>query len=288
MTDHETPEPRSEFVESTATRIVRRAAKYAEADYRIVHRRNGTPGEQALLDSLNVDVEAVLGRYDPPSTRRRGDSLVFTHLYAEAKDTVPPSPALDEDGHAVVNVIAALLAAEVESRGPLRLSRTQNTLLAQVYEQLGAQLRELGLPAHAVLAYRRAASLHRLNEDMDAVDRCGLWQARARCQATPPGWRRIGPQLSDLLCGYGYKPFRLLGWIAVQLALFSVALLLFEHGSVGDTLYMSMTSYLNPMGLGDTADLAEGGRALLATESWVGTVSLSVFFALLVRRWFRL
>ncbi|CAM4518564.1 hypothetical protein NONI108955_41050 [Nocardia ninae] len=273
-------EPRSEFVESTTTRILRRAAKYADETY-----RDSAPGEYALLDGLNADVEAVLGRYHPPSPWRRGDSLVFAHLYADVPDT---TASTDEDGRAVVDVIAALLAAEVEFRGPLRLSHTQNTLLAQVYERLGAQLRPLGLPAHAVQSFGRAATLHRLNEDMDAVDRCGLQQARARCQTKPRGLPRVGSLLSDLLCGYGYKPFRLLGWIAVQLAVFSVALDLLSQESLGDTLYLSMTSYLNPMGLGDTERLADGGQALLATESWVGTVSLSVFFALLVRRWFRL
>lgn len=276
MLDDESQETLSEFVDSTTTRILRRA-KYANETANETGR-----DEQTRLDALNTDVEAVLGKYDPPSAWRRGDSLVFAHLYADARQPQP-----DEDGRAPVELLAALLAAEVEFRGPLRLSRTQNTLLAGVYERLGAALRTLGLPAHAVLSFGRAATLHRLNEDVDAVDRCGLLQARARCR-TKPRWQRIGSQLSDLLCGYGYQPFRLLTWIGVQLILFSAAFLVLAHGPVSDTLYLSMTSYLNPMGLGDTGELGRFGRALLVVESWAGTVSLSVFFALLVRRWFRL
>ncbi|WP_405167690.1 hypothetical protein OG203_23155 [Nocardia sp. NBC_01499] len=285
MTEHEPREPRSDFVESTSIRIVRRAAKYAEDAYRPPGRRIGTPAEQVLLDSLNINVEAVLDTYDPPSAWRRGDSLVFAHLYADVDDAPLP---VDDEGRALVELAVALLAAEVEFRGPLRLSRTQNALLAQVYERLGPRLCSVGLPVHAMQSFGRAAYLHRLNEDVDAMDRCGLAQARARRQTKASGWRRIGPYFSDYSCGYGYLPFRLLGWIAVQLALFSIAFLLLADGPVSDTLYLSITNYLNPMGLSDTRDLRQGGQALLVIEAWTGTVSLSVFFALLVRRWFRL
>jgi hypothetical protein len=34
--------------------------------------------------------------------------------------------------------------------------------------------------------------------------------------------------------------------------------------------------------------LRAAARPLFAVESWAGTVSMSVFFALLVRKWFRL
>ncbi|MFI9505755.1 hypothetical protein [Nocardia sp. NPDC052566] len=283
MPEDEPRQPHSEFVASITIRILRHAARYADEAQPFLAHRAGPPTEQELLDSFNIHVESVLASFDPPGIRRRGDSLVFAHIYDDAKDV----PVRTEED-AAVEQLAALLAAEVEFRGPLRLSRTQATLLAEVYERLGDALTALGLHAHTVLSLRRAAFLHRQNEELDAADRCGLRLARARCLTRPRGWHRVGPRLSDLLCGYGYQPFRLLAWIAAQLILFAVVILLFADGPVGETLYLSITSYLNPTGLGDTASLGEGGRAMLAVESWAGTVSLSVFFALLVRRWFRL
>ncbi|MFI5779751.1 hypothetical protein [Nocardia sp. NPDC051570] len=267
------------FVASIATRIARRAAGYAAE----IDRHEGP--ERELLDRLNTHVEAVLAEYNPPGVRRAVEGLVFEHLYAAARD-----PARDEEGWRVPSaLLAALVAAEVEFRGPLRLSAIQTTVLAEVYERLGAQLSTLGLLAHAVLTFRRATALYRINEDVDAEDRCGLELARARTRATPQAWRRWAGRGSYVLCGYGYRPFWLLGWVAAQLVVFTVlGLLLAGNASVTETIYMCATSFLNPLGPGDTQNLHAAARPLYAIESWAGTVSMSVFFALLVRKWFRM
>jgi hypothetical protein len=167
----------SPFVASVSTRIIRRAGEYtAELD-------RGGRTEQAALEQFATHAEAILADYDPPSARRHSDSLVFRHLYAAARQ-----PGPDEAGWRVPSAIpAALLAAEIEFRGPLRLSSRQNTMLAEEYEQLGAQLSAARLPGHAALAYRRGAALYRMNEDDEAEDRCGLRLARARTLALPPG-----------------------------------------------------------------------------------------------------
>ncbi|WP_063049735.1 hypothetical protein [Nocardia arthritidis] len=269
----------SPFVASVSTRITRRADEYtAEID------RADRP-EQAELEQFTAHAEAILADYDPPSARRHSDSLVFRHLYAAARQ-----PAPDEADWRVPSAIpAALLAAEVEFRGPLRLSSRQNTMLAEEYERLGAQLSAAGLPAHAALAYRRGAALYRMNEDDEAQDRCGLRLARARTLALPPGPRRWPGQLSYVLCGYGYRPFWLLGWVAGQLVLFTVAaLLLSGNSSPAATIYTCVTGFINPLGPGDTENLRPAARPLFAVEAWAGTVSMSVFFALLVRKWFRM
>jgi hypothetical protein len=191
----------------------------------------------------------------------------------------------------------ALLAAEVELRGPLRLSRTQNIRLADTYEQLGHRLlsaelpgqkAKTFLPGHAAMALLRASGLHALNEDIDAQDRCGLALARARRTATYPAWRRSTGWASDLLCGYGYRPFQLLGWIAAQLLLFTVVLWLTTPIPITTSLHMCLINFLNPLGLGDLEEVGRAGRPLLIIEAYAGSVSTSVFFALLVRRWFRL
>ncbi|MFQ6327033.1 hypothetical protein ACLMAL_12960 [Nocardia sp. CWNU-33] len=286
MTDQ--PDLSSTFVVSMTTRIHRHAAVYAEEiiDHLAgLDGRHRQPREERLLDSFNTHVETVVARYEPPGIRRRGDSLVFADLYAATRE-----PHTDDDEHSTVPLefLAALLAAEVEFRGPLRLSGTQNTMLAEVYERLGDCLRSAGLPGHAALAFRRAGSLHRQNEDDDDADRCGLAQARARFEALPPSWRRTGGHISDLLCGYGYQPFRLLAWMALLLVGFTLMISFITGVEVPATFYLCLMNFLNPVGVGDTTDIGGVGQTLLVIEAYVGTVSTSVFFALLVRRWFRL
>lgn len=51
---------------------------------------------------------------------------------------------------------------------------------------------------------------------------------------------------------------------------------------------MGVTGFLNPPGPGDTQDLHGAVRVLFVIEAWTGAVSMSVFFALLVRKWFRM
>ncbi len=272
----------SPVVASISTGIARRAAGYAE------ELDGSGRTEQDLLTTLDDQVEAVLTQLEEavaqraPSRQRHG-GLTFRHLYAAARHPVP-----DEEGWRVPSALAAaLIAAEAEFRGPLRLSARRQTLLAEVYERLGGQLIDMELPAHAALSYRRAEALFRMNEDIQGEDRCGLKLARADTRALPPGLRRWAGQMSDVLCGHGYRPFRLLGWVAVQLVLFTALGLLIGGRSATETVYMCVTSFLNPLGPGDTDDLHAAARPMYAVESWAGTVSMSVFFALLVRKWFR-
>jgi hypothetical protein len=66
-----------------------------------------------------------------------------------------------------------------------------------------------------------------------------------------------------------------------------VALLLGGQ-EAGDTIYMGVTGFLNPPGPGDTRELPGAVRTLFVIEAWTGAVWMSVFFALLVRKWFRM
>ncbi|MBY8861829.1 hypothetical protein K7711_35505 [Nocardia sp. CA2R105] len=90
------------------------------------------------------------------------------------------------------------------------------------------------------------------------------------------------------MCGYGYRPFRLLGWVLVQLVVFTAIGIEVVGAPLGDTIYMCVTCYLYPIEPGGLASLNDAARPLFAVEPWVGTVSMSVFFALLVRKWFRM
>lgn len=271
------------FVKSASIRIRRHATDYTELLDRQRH-----PGRMPLGD-LGTRVEAVLDEYDPPTARRKhSGTLVFPHLYAAARH-----PAEDEEQWRVPSaVIAALIAAEVEFRGPLKLSSRQNTLLAEEYERIGAQLAQARLDTHAALAYRRAVALYRINEDNESEDRCGLLLARAETRSLPPGLRRWAGFGSDVLCGHGYRPSWLLGWVVAQITVFTgIALALpleNENHDEGDTIYLGVMSFLSPPGLDDTDELLPAGQTLFVIEGWAGVVSMSVFFALLVRKWFRM
>ncbi|MFD4433155.1 hypothetical protein, partial [Nocardia sp. NPDC058497] len=58
--------------------------------------------------------------------------------------------------------------------------------------------------------------------------------------------------------------------------------------SWSEVVYLSTLTFLNPLDPGNITGMASQARVLFAVEAWLGAVSMSVFFALLVRRWFRL
>ncbi|MGH3779980.1 MAG: hypothetical protein ACRDRO_04930 [Pseudonocardiaceae bacterium] len=235
--------------------------------------------ESRLLDVFEKYIVDVLDRYVPSGPRRR-DSFVFGDLYSAVADSPP------EDRRR--SLITALLAAETEARGPLRLTQAQNVRLAQIFECLGEGFTVDGLPLHAVLAFDQAAGIYLQVQHNSARDRCLLAQARARHRARRWGWIKVLETISAMLCGYGYQPHRLLGWIALQLVGFSLVLsLITTGGSVVDNFYACLINYLNPLGVGDTKGMPRSAWVLFVVEAYVGAASLSVFFALLVRRWFR-
>ncbi|MET8649548.1 hypothetical protein [Nocardia aurea] len=251
------------------------------------------PTERQLLAEFHHRVEKLVIDYEQSEVPPRGDELIFRDIYEEAgrhhegpepPGTDQPTPHGSTDRYAAVT---KLLALETEFRGPRRLSGTQHTYLAEWYEKLGPALRAVDLHAHSALAYKRATWLHGVAEDFTAQDRCRLARARAKRRATRPAWRRIPGWISDVLCGYGFRPFLLLAWIAAQLVLFTGLLLAVESLTLGDSIQICLTNYLNPVGIGDLGSIGVGGRVLLLVEAWTGIVFTSVFFALLVRRWFR-
>ncbi|MGW4366200.1 hypothetical protein ACWEKT_11185 [Nocardia takedensis] len=272
-------------VVSLTTLIERHADEYTDriTVFQRTPRSDPTrPTERRLLAEFHRSVEHLVIEYARAQVPPRGDELVFAHLY----DTVDsPHPGIDEP----LRELTALLAVETEFRGPRRLSGTQSMRLAELYEGRGEALIEVGLPAHAALAFKRATWLFGQDEDFDAQDRCRLARARAKRRATYPVWRRTPGYISDLTCGYGFRPFLLLIWIAAQITLFAAVLLLIDHQPLGTALHLCLTNYLNPLGISDLQDLGVGpaGRAVLVVEAWTGIVFTSVFFALLVRRWFR-
>jgi hypothetical protein len=269
----------SDFVRSITVAIMRRADTYVEMLHESSLEGKLRLEESRMFDQFEKYAADVLDRYVPKGPRRR-DGLVFGDLYsAEAK--APP-----EDNRR--SLISALLAAETEFSGPLRLTQAQNVRLARIFEHLGAGLIVDGLPLHAAFAFDRAADLYLQLKDGRSRDRCLLAHARARNLTRRCGPLKAWEKISSVLCGYGYQPYRLLGWIFLELVVFSVALALISSGdSFVNSTYASLINYVNPLGLADTKGRSQGALVLLALQGYIGDASLTIFFALLVRRWFR-
>ena len=188
------PEELSDFVQGLTTAITRRADTYAETLDRSDSGNTLSTDEEELLKKFEQHAAAVLDRYVPPGHRRR-DSLVFAHLYYTTTDLTPEDStlagSLPDDDDRRRGLLTALLAAEVEARGPLRLTRAQSVRLAETYQCLGSKLLSHKLPLHAALAFERAAGLYLQVENHFARDQCLLAQARARHRSLRPcGSRR--------------------------------------------------------------------------------------------------
>jgi hypothetical protein len=263
--------------ESIATAITRRVDSYIEMVDRARTEKSLRTEEERLLDHFERYTADILDRYSPPGRRHR-ESLVFAKLYAAWDARLPD----DERRRAL---ITALMAAEVESRGPLRLTRAQNGRLAGIFERIGMECRKEQLLRHAELAFDRAAGTYLMLGDNSARDRCLFARSRSKQTALGPGLAKAQLALSWILCGYGYKPWRLLLWVLVELVVFTAGIAVTSPGSVGQSIHTSLTNYLDP---GDADGLPGTAQLLLVLESYIGLVSLSVFFALLVHRWFRI
>ncbi len=183
--------------------------------------------------------------------------------------------------------VALLIAAELDFCSPLHAR--QNLALAEIFEALGDALSTHGLTDLSVLAFRRATRLYALSEDRRGEERCGIRFARANTAATKSRVRRWAGHAAFLLCGYGYRPSYLLGWVVGQVLVFTaVGLLLAGDIAWTTTVYLTVTAFLDPIGPDDARAVGSSAHPLFALESWMGAVSMSVFFALLVRKWFRL
>ena len=218
---------------------------------------------------------------------RRRDSLVLAGIYFELVSVDRET----KDGDTEVSAsdlltihFEALIAAEVEFHGPLRLSYTQNAQLAEVYERVGMWFQmQYKLHEHAALAFRRAATLHYQNEDSADQERCELNLARAKC-GTVPLMARVGMYTVDLLCGYGYRPFRMIPWMLILVGTFGTYLFVLDPTLDVLTAYsMSAMNFFNPLGPGDTAELNSAARTMMGIESLVGTLFV-FFFAILSSR----
>ncbi len=269
--------PDSSRAKRLCTIVEQRAGRYADEVEKALNDNGLRERERELLDAFEQHTTSILER---SATNRwpKSHELVFQELYDRKHD----DPVASERRRVL---LVALMAAEVEFHGPLKLTQAQNKDLADVLEELGEACLAEKLYLHAAEAFDRAAELHLMTSENLARDQ-SLYRRNAALQKIQrAGFRKALLWVSWVTCGYGYKPYRLLVWVAVQLVVFGAGVIIATGGHAPlASLHTVLTNFLNPAG--DTA-IPGAAKALLLAESYLGALSLNIFFALLVRRWFR-
>ncbi|MBS2531794.1 hypothetical protein KGQ20_03310 [Catenulispora sp. NF23] len=246
--------------------------------------RDGTEkklGEEELLELLDSYLPPLVYAFDSrvPSPRERGGDLALEKEFYEWRKTTSGDP----DARRAA-VIRSFLATETERRGQFRLSRTQTGRIAAHYDAIGKEFVALGMPGHAMSAFQSAADLFLQLQQKPKRELSLLNLRRAQQQARPRGPARFFEAMYDAICGYGYRPFRMLGWMALTLLVFSVAVWLCGPAGYVRSLHGCLINFLNPLSFGDLDGAFSGaGQVLLVIESYFGSISMAIFFAFLVR-----
>ncbi|WP_194915449.1 hypothetical protein [Catenulispora rubra] len=243
--------------------------------------RGSSREQEALADFDRIEVGAQQSFARAASSTGSGP-LVLEEFYDGTARLSQP----------YADLIATMLAARSEANGRLLLAYAQGRVIAESLERTGKSLLSTGLPRLAERAFREAAIIHARFQDPRAEDRCQYLKLNAH-RRTYPWWHpmRCVSELSRWLVGYGYKPMRLLVWIAIVIAGFAVYLLHLPRNpgvTRGDALFMALQNFVNPMGLTDTKGISPTWETPLELETYTGDILRNVFFVLLIRKWFRL
>ena len=324
MTDARKAPP--EFARRLAENITRWAADYANEITAALRVDPGDPAadggigrppktpwagadEASFLERFEISLDRALDRYHPHLDFLREMRLAFQAIYddaaapaedADADEAVggnedaggagqnAADPGAAEDRRAAL--LAATLAGLVEATSPLRLPRKSKERLAGVLQAAGGSLRRDGLPLHAAKALDQAATLFGELAKHKDEDDCRYEAADARRVAMPRGWPRRFQGLSRAFVGYSHRPFRLLRLIGAEVLVSCLTLeaLPADHAeSRYQTLFVGLQNLINPMGVGDSANIQHSAWILLTAESYLGAISTDVFFALLISKWWR-
>ena len=274
------PTASSPGVESVITDIAKCEEDYRDGIENALRQSELAEREEELLARLDGYLPGLVYAFDSevPPPRERGGDLALEKEYYEWRRT-----SGDPDARRRA-LIRSFLATETERRGQFRLSRTQNGRLADHYNAVGEEFLDLGMPGHAAMAFQSAADLYLPLQQKSKRERSLLNWRRAQHQARPKNLLRLGEAVYDAVCGYGYRPFRMLGWMAVTLAVFSVAVWLCGSAGYARSLHGCLINFLNPLSFGDLDGAFSGtSQVLLIVESYFGSISMAIFFAFLVR-----
>lgn len=246
--------------------------------------RHSSGEREVLADYNRVQVGAQRSFVKAAASARPG-TLVLEEFYEAPKPDRP-------NAELIADLIATMLAAQAEANGRVYLNSVEGEVIAGALERTGKALLALRLPHFAEEAFDQAANIHAKFKDARAEDQCEFLKSRAHGR-THPWWNpmRLIWIMSGALFGYGYKPLRLLIWIAFIIAGFAAYMLHLPRESTatrGDAFFMAIQNFINPMGLGDAKLISPGWEHALEIETYIGDILRNIFFVLLIRRWFRL
>ena len=243
--------------------------------------RDSSREQEALADFDKNEISAQRSFVRAASFTRPGQ-LVLEEFYER-------TPRLSQP---YADLIATMLAARSEANGRVLLSRAEGRVIAGSLEWTGKSLLSTGFSRFAERAFDEAAAIHARFRDTRAEDRCQYFKRDAH-RRTYPCWHpmRFAWGLSWWLFGYGYKPMRLLVWIAVAIVGFTLYLLQLPRNpgaTRSDALFMSLQNFVSPLGLGDVKSISPIWETPLEVETYTGDILRNMFFIMLIRKWFRL
>jgi len=187
-------------------------------------------------------------------------------------------PDLESFSRAFVGILV-----ELTLRPPA--SVTQQESLALALARLWEVASLNSLHHHAELLARQGAAIRLQNSDVKGADHF-YFRAEISCDRRRVNGLRLDRQLTRWLAGYGFRPYRVLVWWAVSIAIFTVAYLLALE-DLGDALTFSLASQLGSVGFSDIEAVPDYVRTLSLVQTSIGLLAVSVFFALVLRRWFK-
>lgn len=246
--------------------------------------RHSSSEREVLADYNRRQVGAQRSFVKAAASARPG-TLVLEEFYE------PPPPG-QPNAELIATLIATMLAAQAEANGRVYLNSVEGESIAAALERAGKALLSLRLPRFAEEAFDQAANIHAKFKDSRAEDRCEFLKSRAHGRAHR-WWNPMRGiwALSGLVFGYGYKPLRLLLWIAVVIGGFTAYMLHLprDNGNTHqDAVYIAVQNFINPMGLGDAQNISPKWEHVLEIETYTGDIMRNIFFVLLIRKWFRL
>jgi hypothetical protein len=212
------------------------------------------------------------------------DRQLFSVSVTNAINTV--SVRLNKDG--LLEAIFDDLAANVELACRSPISDVQLSQLSRIMNRAAGLYYKRKYFVHAMACYTQAQRGFRktgaFEEEREAEysARVSLWRARTSLSSLITGF------WSNLLFGFGFRPYRVLWAVLVIIVLFGAAYwrLAATH-DVNAALFMSGYAYFGMLGKGDLVGESAAFRVLTVFESFLSVVVNSTLVALLAKRWFR-
>ena len=213
------------------------------------------------------------------------DRQLFTVAVTGAMQSV--SSRLQDD--ALLEAVFADLAASVELACRSPVSDVQLGELSQVIRRAGDRYYRGKYFVHAAACYSQSQRGFRriaaFDDQREAEYRLRLSAWRA--SKTPIAL--LGGFWSNLLFGFGFRPYRVLWAMLAVILLFGCAYcVLASTHQAGAALLMSAYGYFGMLGKADLIGETAAVRLLVVLQGFLSVVLNATLVALLAKRWFRL